>query len=86
MAAKPRRGNSAPIPRFQETTSMVMQQTKTFRRTLSASSLSKDKVYNTRGEHLGDVRDIMIDISSGRIAYVACWAWAANSSPFPGTP
>src|SRR5438046_1104153 len=48
---------------------MVMK-TKTYRRTLSASTLSKDKVYNNAGEHLGDVHDIMIDIPTGKVAYV----------------
>ena len=48
----------------------MVTQTKTYRRTLSASSISKDKVYNSDREHLGDVHDIMIDIPTGKVAYV----------------
>jgi sporulation protein YlmC with PRC-barrel domain len=40
-----------------------------FRRVLSASSLSGDKVVNTAGEDLGKLDDIMIDLPTGRIAY-----------------
>ena len=42
---------------------------KTQRRTLSASSLTGDKVVNPRDEHLGKIEDLMIDLSTGRIAY-----------------
>ncbi len=37
---------------------------------LSASSLSSDGVVNPQGEDLGKIEDIMIDIRSGRVAYV----------------
>lgn len=37
---------------------------------LSATSLMKDRVVNPEGEDLGKVEEIMIDITSGRVAYV----------------
>lgn len=37
---------------------------------LSASSITDDKVVNDAGEHLGNIQDLMIDLESGRIAYV----------------
>ncbi len=40
-----------------------------FRRVMSASSLTGDRVKNEAGEDLGKVDEIMIDIPSGRIAY-----------------
>jgi sporulation protein YlmC with PRC-barrel domain len=40
-----------------------------FRRVMSASTLTGDRVKNETGEDLGKVDDIMIDIPSGRIAY-----------------
>lgn len=36
---------------------------------LSASKLTGDDVKNSQGESLGDLKDIMIDTSSGKIAY-----------------
>lgn len=36
---------------------------------LSSSSICGDKVKNTQGENLGDIKDLMIDLSSGRVAY-----------------
>ena len=36
---------------------------------LSATSLIGDDVKNTKGENLGDIKDIMIDLDSGRIEY-----------------
>lgn len=38
-------------------------------RFISASTLSGDDVKNPQGESLGDLKDIMIDVSTGRIAY-----------------
>jgi sporulation protein YlmC with PRC-barrel domain len=38
-------------------------------RILSADSLSKDGVKNSKGEDLGDIREIMIDLEHGRVAY-----------------
>ena len=43
---------------------------KTFRRVLAASTLKGDRVRNSAGEDLGKVDEIMIDIPSGRIAYM----------------
>jgi len=38
-------------------------------RFLSASTLSGDTVKNHKGDSLGDLKDIMIDTTSGKIAY-----------------
>lgn len=40
-----------------------------YRRVMSASSLSGDRVRNTAGEDLGKVEDIVIDVPTGRVAY-----------------
>jgi sporulation protein YlmC with PRC-barrel domain len=37
---------------------------------LTASSIIGDKVHNDKGEHMGKIEDIMIDISTGKIEYV----------------
>ncbi|MGA2113427.1 MAG: PRC-barrel domain-containing protein [Bryobacteraceae bacterium] len=42
---------------------------KRFRRLLTASTLTGDKVQNVGGEDLGKVNELMIDIPSGRVAY-----------------
>lgn len=39
------------------------------RRTLSASSLIGDKIVNAQGEKIGKLEEIMIDVSSGTVAY-----------------
>lgn len=39
------------------------------RRVLSASSIAGDRVVNSAGEDLGKIHEIMIDVSSGRVAY-----------------
>jgi sporulation protein YlmC with PRC-barrel domain len=36
---------------------------------ISASTISGDKVVNRSGENLGDIKDLMVDVDSGRIAY-----------------
>lgn len=36
---------------------------------MSASTLDGDKVVNSTGENLGKIEDIMLDVTSGRIAY-----------------
>ena len=36
---------------------------------LTASSMIGDKVHNGKDEHLGHIKDIMIDISTGKIDY-----------------
>ena len=41
----------------------------TFNPTLSASSLIGDKVVNAQGENIGNLKDIMVDTGSGKIAY-----------------
>jgi sporulation protein YlmC with PRC-barrel domain len=43
--------------------------THTHRNTLSASTLAGDPVVNSRGESLGKIEDLMIDLDSGRVAY-----------------
>ena len=43
---------------------------KRYRRVLSASTLSGDSVRNRADEDLGNIKELMIDIPSGRIAYV----------------
>ena len=35
----------------------------------SASTISGDKVVNRNGENLGDIKDLMVDLNNGRIAY-----------------
>jgi sporulation protein YlmC with PRC-barrel domain len=42
---------------------------KPYRRVLPASSLAKDSVRNRRNDDIGSIKEIMIDIPSGRIAY-----------------
>lgn len=39
-------------------------------RFLTASSIIGDKVHNAKGEHMGKIEDIMIDITTGKIEYV----------------
>lgn len=36
---------------------------------LSSSSITGDKVANMQGENLGDIKDLMIDLSTGKVAY-----------------
>ena len=36
---------------------------------LSSSSIAGDKVVNRNGENLGDIKDLMIDVDTGRVAY-----------------
>ena len=38
-------------------------------RIMAADTLEGDKVVNSAGEDLGEVKDIMIDVPSGRVAY-----------------
>jgi sporulation protein YlmC with PRC-barrel domain len=49
---------------------MAQQSVTTFRRVMSAGTLSGDDIYNMQGEKLGKVEDIMLDVMSGGIAYV----------------
>ena len=43
--------------------------TTNYRRTLSAGTLIGDSVKNREGENLGNLKEIMLDVQSGRIAY-----------------
>lgn len=36
---------------------------------LSSSTLSGEEVVNRNGENLGDIKDLMIDVESGRVTY-----------------
>lgn len=36
---------------------------------LSSSTISGDKVVNRNGEDLGEIKDLMIDVDTGRVAY-----------------
>lgn len=38
-------------------------------RVLSASSLASDDVYNPKGEKLGSIKELMLDIDNGKICY-----------------
>jgi sporulation protein YlmC with PRC-barrel domain len=38
-------------------------------RVLSASTLSADDVYNPSGDKLGSIKELMLDIESGRVCY-----------------
>jgi sporulation protein YlmC with PRC-barrel domain len=40
-----------------------------FRRTLGASTLIHDKVVNLSGEDIGCIEELMVDVTTGRIAY-----------------
>ena len=55
---------------------------------MGANTLQGEDVYNTKDEDLGDIKEIMIDMRSGRIAYAvgsaAFLAWAQSFSPYPG--
>lgn len=48
---------------------MVTRQRQERRAVLSASTLTGDSVRNSQGEDLGKIEDLMIDVSSGRVAY-----------------
>lgn len=38
-------------------------------RVLTAGSIMRDKVVSTSGENLGDIKDLMVDLNKGCIAY-----------------
>jgi len=40
-----------------------------FRRTLGASTLKNDKVVNLSGDEIGKIEELMIDVTTGRVAY-----------------
>ncbi len=41
-----------------------------FRRTLGSATLRHDKVVNLAGQDIGTVEELMIDVTTGRVAYV----------------
>jgi sporulation protein YlmC with PRC-barrel domain len=43
--------------------------TTTYPQVLSATSLVGDEVCNPKGEKLGDIKELMIDLERGRVAY-----------------
>jgi sporulation protein YlmC with PRC-barrel domain len=47
----------------------ITGRTENYRRVMSCSSLSGDRVSNNAGEDLGKVEDIMLDVPTGRVAY-----------------
>lgn len=40
-----------------------------FRRTLGATTLLHDKVVNLSGQYVGKIEELMIDVTTGRVAY-----------------
>jgi len=36
---------------------------------LSSSTITGDEVYNSQGKHLGEVKELMIDLNTGQVAY-----------------
>lgn len=50
-------------------------------RVLAASTLKGDKVTNAKGEDLGKVEEIMIDLEKGKIAYVVLSFGRVNWMP-----
>jgi sporulation protein YlmC with PRC-barrel domain len=48
---------------------------------LSASTLKGDKVTNAKGEDLGTVEEIMLDLEQGRVAYVVMSFGRVNWMP-----
>jgi sporulation protein YlmC with PRC-barrel domain len=49
---------------------MAQQSMTTFRRMMSTGSLKGDDIYNPRGEKLGKVEEIMLDVTTGMVGYV----------------
>lgn len=49
--------------------SNVMNSGRLGARVLSASSLSSDDVYNPKGDKLGSIKELMMDIDSGKVCY-----------------
>lgn len=41
----------------------------TFRRTLGATTLIHDKVVNLNGQDVGKIEELMVDVTTGRVAY-----------------
>ena len=51
-----------------------------FRRTLGASTLIHDKVVNLSGHDIGRIEELMIDVTTGRVAYAVLLADQAVES------
>jgi sporulation protein YlmC with PRC-barrel domain len=56
---------------------------------MGADTLSGNDVFNKNGDDLGDIKEIMLDMRSGRVCYaVVIWrlplAWARNRLPCHG--
>lgn len=56
---------------------------------MGAHTMLGNGVYNKDGEDLGDIKEFMIDMNSGKVACagclsVACSAWEASCLPCPG--
>jgi len=52
-----------------QNTTMESATAKRYRRVLSASTLAGDRVVNAKGEDIGKIDEIMIDVPTGRVAY-----------------
>src|SRR6266496_1210803 len=50
-------------------TDCCIQGMQKFRRTLGATTLIHDKVVNLAGEDVGRIEELMIDVTTGRVAY-----------------
>jgi sporulation protein YlmC with PRC-barrel domain len=50
---------------------MTTNETRTgnFRKTMSAGTLIGDKVTNAQNDNLGDLKEIMLDVDTGRVGY-----------------
>jgi sporulation protein YlmC with PRC-barrel domain len=53
----------------EQTTTTTRTTPTNYRRVMSASTLTGDKVVNSAGEDLGKIQDIMLDTPTGRVAY-----------------
>jgi sporulation protein YlmC with PRC-barrel domain len=57
------------MDRPRRTTNITGSKTTHTRTTLSASSLIGDAIVNPRGDDLGSLKELMIDVDTGRVAY-----------------
>src|ERR1044071_8149665 len=55
--------------RISDGTSLAAPHIMKFRRTLGATTLIHDRVVNLNGEHVGAIEELMIDVTTGRVAY-----------------
>ena len=56
-------------PLYDETTDLKSNDRNNIRRVMSAGTLSGDRVRNGKGEDLGKIEEIMLDVPTGRVAY-----------------